>query len=219
MRIIRIRAGALLILVFGIFGVAAQDKVRRIEQPAKFVYSNTPIQVAIVLDGKEISSREVRAGSDWLRRIGLQVTNSSGKDINSLWINLMLKEPVYGASVVDAHSAGIVITIELRHSDVKVLKAGDQVTLKPPVALVDYWLKYAREQGMLDIERVILDIKQVGFTDDSGWERGSPTRKDPLSGRWVFVYAIQPETNGVTPAILRYLPDIVSRRVQWHRRA
>ena len=182
-------AAVLITVICAVFVCAAQDKLRRVEQPAKFVFKNTPIQVAVSMDGKELPNREVQAGPDWLRKISLEVTNISGKDINWLLINLMLKEPRYGATEATPETAGIVITVELPFSEprIKVLSAGDRVTLKPPVSMVDYWIKYAREQGMEDIDKVILDIKQVGFTDDTGWTRGSRTRKDPATGRSVFV--------------------------------
>ncbi len=180
-------AAVLLAIICAVFVCGAQDKLRRVEQPAKFIYSNTPIQVGIRIDGQEMPSREAQAGPDWLRRISLDVTNMSGKDINSLLINLMLKEPKYGAKEATPETAGIVITVELRHSAIKILPAGDRITLKAPTTMVDYWTKYAREQGIEDIEKVILDIRQVGFTDDTGWFMGRRTRKDPESGRSVFV--------------------------------
>lgn len=182
-------AAVLLVIICAVFVCAAQDKLRRVEQPAKFVYPNTPIQVAVSMDGKQLPDREVQAGPDWLRRISLEVGNISGKDINWLLINLMLREPKYGVSKPTPEETGIVITFELPYSgpNVKVLLAGDRITLKPPVSAVDYWTKYAREQGMEDIEKVILDIRQVRFTDDTGWYLGQRTRKDPESGRRVFV--------------------------------
>ena len=180
-------AALLLVIICGAFVCSAQDKLRRVEQPAKFIYSNTPIQVGVSMDGKQMPDREAKAGPDWLEKISLEITNTSGKDINLLWINLTLKEPIYGASVASPETAGIAIPVELRHSDVKVLPAGDRITLKPPATMVNYWTKYAREHGITDIEKVILDIKQVGFTDGTVWTRGRLSRKDPVSGRMVFV--------------------------------
>ena len=182
-------AVVLLVIICAAFVGAAQDKLRKIEQPAKFVYPNTPIQVVVNLDGKQMPNREAQAGPDWLRKISLNVTNISGKDINSFLIDLMLKEPKYGAMEATPETAGIVITLDLRFSEpnIKVLPAGETITLKPRAAQVDYWTKYARQQGVEDIEKVILDIRQVGFTDDTGWDLGRRTRKDPESGRSVFV--------------------------------
>ncbi len=180
-------AAVLLIIICATFAGTAEEKLRRIEQPAKFTYSNTPIQVAVKMDGEPLRNRETQAGPDWLRRISLEITNTSGKDINSLWINLMLREPKYGATERKPENAGIAIPVELRHFHVKVLSAGDRVTIQPSAQFVDYWTKYARDQGMDDIEKVILDIRQVGFTDDSVWTRGRLSRKDPESGRQVFV--------------------------------
>jgi hypothetical protein len=194
----------LLVIVCAAFACSAQDKLRRIEQPAKFVYPNTPIQVAFSFDGKQVPNKEVLAGPDWLKKISLEVTNTSAKDINWLLINLMLKEPIYGAREATPETAGIVITVELPFSEprTKVLPAGGRVTLKPPDRLVDFWTKYAREQGIEDIERVILDIKQVGFTDDTAWTRGRLSRKDPETGRMVFV------TENPDPPIL-HLPSSI----------
>ncbi len=179
----------MLVVICGVFVCAAQDKLRRVEQPAKFIYKNTPIEVEVKMDGREMPDRKVQAGPDWLRKISLEVTNISGKDINWLLINLMLKEPIYGARETTRETAGIVITLELPFSEpnIKVLPAGEKVTLKPPVNMVDYWTKYASEEGIDDIEKVILDIKQVGFTDDTAWTRGRLSRKDPETGRSVFI--------------------------------
>jgi hypothetical protein len=173
----------LLVIVCAALACAAQDKLRRIEQPAKFVYKNTPLQVAFRMDGKELPNRELQAGPDWLRRLSLDVSNVSGKDISSLRIDLILKESGDAVPVVT------VITVDLAYSEpnIKVLPAGETVTLKPPDRLVDWAVKLAREQGLEDIEKVVLDIRQVGFTDDTGWAFGYPTRKDPGSGRSVFV--------------------------------
>ena len=193
--------GATLVFVFicaCVTGVA-QDKLRSVEQPAKFVYPNTPVEVVVNLDGKPMVNRQAQAGPDWLRRISLEITNTSGKDINLLWINLMLREPVYGAKVASAETACIVVTVELRHSAIKVVQAGDRITLAPPPPMIDLSTKIAREQGLDDIEKVILDIRQVGFTDNTVWTRGRVSRKDPETGRMVFV------TEDPLPPIL-YLP-------------
>ncbi len=169
--------------------VPAQEKLRRIEQPPKFTYSNTPIQVVVKMDGEPLPSREIMAGPDWLKRLSLEVTNISGKDINWLSILLMLREPPPGVSKPSLDIVGIVIPVELRHAGLKVLSAGSKATIKPPTQNVDYWIKFALENGMTDIEKVILEIRQVGFTDDTGWYIGKPTRKDPESGRYIFLTA------------------------------
>lgn len=177
----------MLVIICAVFAGAAQDKLRRVEQPAKYVYSNTPIEVVVNIDGKEMPNREIKAGPDWLHRITLEITNTSGKDINWLWINLMLREPKYGATERKPENAGIAIPVELRHTDVKVLSAGDRITIKPSTQFIDVWTKYALENGMKDIEKVILEIRQVLFTDDTGWYIGYRTRKDTESGRYLFV--------------------------------
>lgn len=179
----------------------AQDKLRRIEQPAKFTYSNTPIQVLVKMDGEPLPSREIVTGPDWLRRLSLEVTNTSGKDINWFSILLILREPPPGVSKPSLDIAGIVIPVELRHSGLKILSAGSKITIKPPNQNIDYWTKFALDNGMKDIEKVILEIRQVGFTDDTGWYLGSPTRKDPESGRYLFV------TGNPDPGSASVLPD------------
>ena len=183
----KIVGATILAVLCGVFLCMAQDKLRTVEQPAKFKYPNTPISVELKLDGKEMPDRKAKGGPDWIRKLTLEVTNTSGKEISSLWINLVLREPVLGAREATPETAGIVITVELRHSNIQVLAAGDRITLKPPPAMVDYWTKYARQQGMDDIEKVTLDIRQVGFTDDTVWTRGRLSRKDPKTGRLVFI--------------------------------
>lgn len=177
----------LLIVICAVAGSVAQDKLRRIEQPAKFTYPNTPIQVLVKMDGEPLPSREIVTGPDWLRRLSLEVTNTSGKDISWLSILLTLREPPPGVRKPSLDIAGIVIQVELRHSGLKVLSAGSKVTIKPPTQNVDYWTKFALENGMTDIEKVILDVRQVGFTDDTRWTRGRVSRKDPESGNYLFV--------------------------------
>ncbi len=187
MKIIAKGAAVLLVIICGVFVGAAQDKLRRVEQPAKFIYPNTPIQVEILMDGKPMPNRRAQAGPDWLKRISLEVTNTSGKDINWLMINLMLREPLYGAPKPSLETAGIFITLELPFSEprIEILRAGERTTLKAKGPQVEYWTNYAREQGLEDIEKVMLDIKQIGFTDDTAWTRGRLSRKDPESGRFV----------------------------------
>ena len=189
MKLIVIITGILFLTICAVFVCPGQDKLRRVEQPAKFVYPNTPIQVVVKLDGKEMSNKEAQAGSDWLRKLSLEVTNTSSKDISWVSINLMLREPVYGAMIATPETAGIVIEFDLRYADpaIQVLPSGQKVVLKPPVSTVDRWLKYALKQGIEDIEKVILDVRQVGFTDDTAWTRGRISRKDPDSGHYVFV--------------------------------
>ena len=167
------------VIVGTVFVSAAQEKIRRIEQPPKFIYANTPIHVAINMDGKRMKNREAKGGPDWLRKISLEVTNTTEKDINWLLINLVLREPVLGVRKPAPETAGIVITLELPMSEPKIniLQAGVTVTLKPPANMVDHWTDYARQQGMDDIEKVILDIRQVGFTDGTNWYRGSYSQK------------------------------------------
>lgn len=200
MKVITKGASVLLVIICAAFVCTAQDKLRRIEQPAKLTYSNTPIQVAVKMDGESLPSREIVAGPDWLRKINLEVTNVSGKDINGLLINLILREPPYGVKAT-METVGIVINFELQHSEpkIKLLSAGDRVTLKPPVKMVDYWTKFALEHGVKDIEKVILDVRTVRFTDDTGWSLGRRTRKDPETGRYIFV------TDDPEPPV-RYLP-------------
>jgi hypothetical protein len=55
---------------------------------------------------------------------------------------------------------------------------GEQVTLKPPTALVEFYVKHALDQGLIDIEKAILDIRQVGFSDRSVWTRGRLSRME-----------------------------------------
>jgi hypothetical protein len=150
----------------------SQDKLRTIEQPAKFTYPDTPIRVELKFDDKEMPDRKVIAGPDWIGRISLEVTNTSRKDIGSLWINLTIREPVLGVREPSPETAGIAIPVELRQSSIQLLSVGNRIDLKPPVATVDYWTKNAREQGINDIEKLILDIRQVGFTDGTVWTRG-----------------------------------------------
>lgn len=83
-------------LCFFPVGALGQEKLRRIYQPPKFAYKNTPITVGVRLDGNLVPSREMSAGDDWLSRISLEVTNTAKKDIKFLWINLFLREPVLG---------------------------------------------------------------------------------------------------------------------------
>ena len=182
-------AVVLLLTVCAALSCAAQVKLRRIEQPAKFVYPNTPIEVGVAINGKDLPSKEVQAGPDWLRNLSLDVKNTSGKDINLLLINVFLKEPKYGAIEAGPETAGIVIAVELAFSEprITVLPAGDRSTFMLPAKMVDYWTDYARKQGIEDIEKVLLEIRQVGFTDGTGWLLGRQTRKDPVSGRSVFV--------------------------------
>lgn len=200
-----VKVPALLLVIFcAVIICTGQDKLRRVEQPAKFVYSNTPIRVDINLDGQLMANREAQAGPDWLRSLSLEVTNTSDKDIKSLMINLTIREPIHGISRPDPETVGIVIPVELRYSEVKILAVGDRVNLKPPPNMVDYWTKYASEHGMTEIEKVILDIRQVGFTDDTLWTRGRLSRKDPKTGNYVFI-----SNNLGSPASI-FIPEVSS---------
>lgn len=188
MKTIAMGVAVLIAIICATFACFAQEKLRRVEQPAKFVYKNTPIQVVVKMDGEPLPSRKILAGPDWLQRISLEVTNLSRKDINGILINLLLREPPYGRKAT-LETVGIEINFELQHSEpkIKVLLAGDRATLKPPVSVVDKWTEFALKHGMEDIESVILDIRQVRFTDDTGWSLGSQTRRDPETGRQLFV--------------------------------
>ncbi|MGE3465578.1 MAG: hypothetical protein AB7J13_01480 [Pyrinomonadaceae bacterium] len=167
-------AAVLTAILCGVYVAIGQEKLRRVEQPVKFVYKNTPVEVVINLDGKPMSNWRAQAGPDWLERISLDVTNVSNKDIKWLLINLMIREPKYGAREATAQTAGIAIPFEIPYSgpDVIVIRAGEHITLKPPVSAISYWTEYARKQGIEDVEKVLLDIAQVKFTDDSHWYRG-----------------------------------------------
>jgi len=193
-----------LVMSCAVFGSIAQEKLRRIEQPPQYVYPKTPIEVSFSMDGKQLPEREVKAGPDWLRKISFEVGNVSGKNINWILIDLILREPKPGVSA-------IVITVELPYSEprIKVLLAGDRVTLRPPDRLVDYWTKYARERGLEDIEKVILDIRQVGFTDETSWFRGIWSRKDPETGRPVFVWEKSKPT--ILPSVMSIILSEIPR--------
>jgi len=145
MKMIAKGAAVLLVIISAFFSGAAQDKLRRVEQPDKFIYPETPIQVGVSMDGKQLLNREVKAGPDWLRKISLDVSNISGKDINWILINLVLKEGKPGITVPSPETAGIAITVELSYSEptIKLLKAGARVPLKPPDNVVDTWTKNA----------------------------------------------------------------------------
>jgi len=189
-----VRGVVTLIFVFcAAFMCTAQEKARRVEQPAKFIYPNTPIQVEVKLAGKDLVGKEAKAGSDWIQNLKIVVTNTSGKDISSFWINLTIREPILGLASPPPGSEGIVIPVELRTSSVKVLLAGQTLTLSPSEELVEQWTKHVKSQGMNDIEKLILDIRQVGFTDGVVWTRGRLSRKDPTTGRYVFI-SINPDS-------------------------
>jgi len=183
MKLIKKGAIVALAMLCGSLTGGAQNKNRRVEQPTKFVYSNVPVEVVVDFDGKEMPGRAIQAGPDWIHRITLDVTNTSGKDINWLWINLIIREGITGISSPGPDEVGIAIPVELRHSSKKVLTAGDRVVIKPPESMVEYWTKYAGEHGLPDIERLILDVRQVGFTDDTIWTKGHMSRKDPAVGQ------------------------------------
>jgi len=179
-----------IVLVFCSFVAgAAQSKLRRIEQPERFVYKNTPIEIRFFVDDKQLVNGQIYEGSDWLRRLRLEVANISPKNISSFRVDLMLREPKSASQGSQAENSGIVITYDLRYANppTKVLQANTSVVLMPPVGMIDYWTEYAREQGLTDIDRVSFEIRQVTFTDDTGWMLGSPTKRDPQTGRMLFV--------------------------------
>jgi len=188
MKLLR-KVSILALTFFASLNGGAQDRTRQVDQPARFLHPNPPVTVVVDLDGKEMLDRVAKAGPDWLKRVSFQVTNISGKNISAIRLDLILKEPIYETREASPESAGIVINLDLRLSEprIDVLPPGGATTIRPTSQQIDYWTKYAREQGIADIERAILEIRQVEFTDDTGWYLGHRTRKDPQSGKSVFI--------------------------------
>ena len=165
----------------------AQERGRQIEQPAKFSYSNAPVQVEIKLNGKDIVGKEVEADDDWISNLKLQITNISGKNITSFWINLIIREAVPNITPATPESTGVLVPIEFQRTQTKntIFTAGQSMSVSPPKKMVEFWTNFVRSQGMNEIDKLILDIRQVGFTDGSVWNRGRLTAKDPETGRFV----------------------------------
>jgi hypothetical protein len=182
------RGGVTLLLFLCAMSICnAQAKLRRIEQPEKFIYPNTPIRVEVELNGKNLVGKEALAEPDWIQKLKVVVTNTSGKDISTFSINLTIREPVLGVTSPPSGSEGITIPVEMRTSSVKVLLAGESLAMSPSAELVEQWTKHIKSQGVDDIQKLILDIRQVGFTDGIVWTRGRLSRKDPSTGRYVFI--------------------------------
>lgn len=188
MNIVAKGATVLLLILCAVFLCIAQEKLRRVEQPSKYTHANTPVEVDVNIDDTKMVQRSARTGPDWLRRLSLDVINTSGKDIKSLFIDLILKEasPEAGKGPMSG-TPGIVITLELAfaYPKTKIFMAGDRIKLKPPVNVVDHWSERARALGLEDIDKVYLEITRVFFTDGTVWSQGSSFKKDPESGKLI----------------------------------
>ena len=165
-----------------VIGVDAQEKLRKVVQPPSYIYPDTPVSVGINFDGKAIAQKEVYAGPDWLRKLGLEITNISGKDIRFIRVNLVLREATpeaKRASKPAPETVSVVLTLEFpSQPEIQILANRGSITLRPGISAVDYWTETVRKQGMQDIETVTLDIVRVGFTDGTSWVRGHVYRKD-----------------------------------------
>ncbi|MGE3466596.1 MAG: hypothetical protein AB7J13_06650 [Pyrinomonadaceae bacterium] len=165
------------VFLFVVLGIAdfgfAQDKLRRVEQPAKFTYPNTPVQVVVNLDDMPMLNRGTRTSSDWLNRISLEITNTSGMDIRFLSINLILRE-----GTTEIPTIAIPIGLENSEPRIKILATGDRTVLRTYSKAVDLWVNHLKEKGGPDdVQKIILSIRQVGFTDGTGWYMGLRERE------------------------------------------
>lgn len=163
-------------------GSPAQNKLRTILEPKRYLYPNRPVEiVSISVADRPFLNMQTHADSDWLLNLNITVKNTSGKDIVWIATDLILREEEAGRSrlVIPVYfGQGRGGTAE------KLLPAGLETTLKARKDDVDYWLKYCKTQGIEDIDKIIVDIRSVLFTDDTGWYVGVPTRKDPQSERY-----------------------------------
>ena len=180
-----VKGATVLLTILGAVSICvAQDKLRRVEQPSFYIYPNTPVSVEVKFEGDAMSNREIIAGPNWLHKLSLEVTNTSGKDIRFLRIFLVLRRATREAmrsSKPAPETTSVVITLEfpLSNSAEKILPSGERVTMKPGTSMVELWTNHLRKQGMEDIEKVYLDINRVGFTDGTSWVMGREYRQDP----------------------------------------
>lgn len=167
-------AAILVAILFSGLDSVAQEKLRSVEQPARYTHANPPVDVVVKLDDQEMVGREATTGPDWLNRLSFEVTNKSGKDIRFLRIDLILWENA-------RQLPGIVITLGMANTEpkIKILAAGERATLKMAPSVVEIWLKSLKEKGVDDLVRVMLELHQFGFTDGSGWYVGLPTQMSP----------------------------------------
>jgi len=168
------RVAILVAILFSGLDSAAQEKLRSVEQPARYTYANPPVDVVVKLDDHEMVGREATTGPDWLNRLSFEVTNKSGKDIRFLRIDLILWENA-------RQLPGIVITLDMANTEpkIKILAAGERATLKMDPSVVEIWLKSLKDKGVDELVRVMLRMYQFGFTDGTGWFVGLPTQRSP----------------------------------------
>lgn len=191
MNIIAKGAVVLLTIICAVFVSAAQDKLRQMEQPAKYVYPDNPVEIIVTsVADKPLINGQIMADSNWLRNLNLKIKNVSGKDIKWIEMNLILREDGPGLS-------RIVLPVyfgETKPDKIPVvLAAGKMTTLQPRQDDVDFWVRYCKNQGIEDIDRIILDIRRIRFTDDTGWYVGIPTIKDPTTNYYRPVNVNEPD--------------------------
>lgn len=165
----------------------AQEKLRRVEQPPLYQYKNMPVAVVVKLDDREMVDRKAMARADWLHRLSLDVINTSGKDIKALSIRLILRD---GQTSKGLSSVALSVLPGNSQSKTAMLLAGDLTSLKPVASHIDRYLGLLKEHGTVEIEKVILDVHDVEFTDGTRWLIGDLLRFDPESGHYKKVQSV-----------------------------
>lgn len=169
------------LVVCGVLSGLAQEKLRRVEQSKLYQYPNMPVSVDVKFDGREMVDRKVMADQNWLHKLSLDVTNTSAKEIKELRINLILAE---GASLPNRTTVMISLDLTNAVERTETLLPGDRKTLKPPANWVNEWVAYLRDRGKVDLESIILDVRDFVFTDGTRWYMGIPMGLDPETGRY-----------------------------------
>ena len=158
--------------------VSAQGmKLRTIENGLE--YEKCPIELISRGVGplKFNAQNQGLASSDWLKDIRLEVKNISEKTIASFSIEVII--PKYAnmqvpfAISLDYPDAAIVNT------KTGVLKPGEIVTVGVTNAQGTFWTRELAKYGVTQLPQVNLEILQVIYDDDTGWQKGLDVVRDP----------------------------------------
>lgn len=190
----------------------SQQKIRTVEQD-KYKTKNTPITVSYELgDEPFLNGNKTAAGSDWLRKLALNVRNGSQKTITFFHIELVIEKrgkmennqaivvrfPESPEPILD--SAGNP-TGEFRRP---LLMPGKSVKLKIGENQLQV-LEILKIQGVEDIDLVSIDIRYVYFEDGTRWMVGHEVRQDPNDkDNWIPV-GVEPRKPSLSERFSRWL--------------
>lgn len=164
---------------------SAQQKIRFVDETAPFPHQPIEIVSKELGDQPFIDNGQVYGDQDWLSQLTLSVKNISNRNIRYFHVDLLVKKngrilmgiPIYFYSFMKSTDSDVPASDG--EKAIKDLPPGAIVKVKVSDRTMELYRKELIKNEVENIDRVTIEIREVGFDDKTRWMFGRESRPDP----------------------------------------